>query len=218
MNTINTVIFDLDGTLLNTLEDLTDSVNFALKLNGYPLRTIDEIRSFVGNGVRNLCIKAIPNGENNTDFDKFFTDFKNYYNEHCNDKTGPYEGVIELMSSLKKRGYKMAIVSNKLHQATVALNELYFKKYTNAVCGDMEGLERKPAPDSCLRVLKEMKVDKENAVYIGDSEVDLMTARNAGIPCISCLWGFRDKDFLEKNGAKYFVEAPAEVLELLDRI
>lgn len=215
MNEINTIIFDLDGTLLNTLEDLTDAVNHALCVFGYNVRTIDEIRSFVGNGVRKLCIRALPDGESNPDFEPFFAEFKRYYGVHCNDKTAPYAGIIDLMKELKSKGYKMAIVSNKLHSATSDLNEMYFKDYTNAVCGDQEGLERKPAPDSCNKVLKEMGVNKENAIYIGDSEVDLQTARNAGMKCISCLWGFRDKEFLIKNGAEIFADTPSDIMNIL---
>lgn len=215
MSRYETVIFDLDGTLLNTLEDLTDSVNFALTACDMPLRTIEEVRCFVGNGVRNLMIKAVPDGEANARFEETFSIFKEHYGEHCNDKTGPYEGVLELMAELKKKGYVMGIVSNKIDSAVKELNSKYFSEYIQIAIGESEGVQRKPAPDTVYAALKELGKDKDTAVYIGDSEVDLATARNAGIPCISVLWGFRDKELLEEQGADSFATIPRDVLRFL---
>lgn len=215
MSRFETVIFDLDGTLLDTLEDLTDAVNHALGAYKMPLRTIEEIRKFVGNGVRNLMIQAVPNGEKNPAFEEIFTLFKEYYGEHCNDKTGPYKGVLDLMKELKKQGYVMGIVSNKIDSAVKELNRMYFADYIQVAIGEKEGVQRKPAPDTVFAALKEIGREKETAIYIGDSEVDLATAKNAGIPCVSVLWGFRDKEFLEKCGADMFAETPKDVLRFL---
>lgn len=215
MSRFETVIFDLDGTLLNTLEDLTDAVNVALKACDMPLRTIKDVRDFVGNGVRNLMIKAVPGGEGNPRFEKAFSLFTEYYGEHCNDKTGPYEGVLALMAELKKQGYVMGIVSNKIDSAVKELNSKYFAEYIQVAIGESEGVQRKPAPDTVLAALQELGKSKETAVYIGDSEVDLATARNVGIPCISVLWGFRDRELLEAQGANIFATIPNDVLRFL---
>lgn len=210
----DTIVFDLDGTLLDTLEDLTASVNYALSLCNMPTRTIEEIRQFVGNGVKKLMIRAVPDGENNSQFEKAFGLFKEYYGEHCNDKTRAYEGIPELLQELKKAGYALAIVSNKIDSAVQELNKRYFPQVDVAV-GDCEGLKRKPAPDSVFVALERLGKSKEDAIYIGDSEVDIQTAKNSGVPCISVLWGFRDKAFLQEHGADIFVEKPMEILDII---
>lgn len=212
--TIDTVIFDLDGTLLYTLEDLTDAVNYALRVCGLPPRSIDEIRMFVGNGIKKLMMRVMPEGEENPLFEKAFEAFKTYYALHCNDKTRAYDGVQALLRELKNAGYALAIVSNKVDSAVKALRDMYFQDVTVAI-GDREGMRRKPAPDSVLLALQELGKEKEHAVYVGDSDVDLQTARNAGLPCISVLWGFRDREFLTAQGAEIFAELPAEVMELI---
>lgn len=218
MNTgIDTVIFDLDGTLLYTLEDLTDSVNYALRVCGLPSRSIEEIRMLVGNGIRQLMIRVLPRGEENPLFENAFAAFKEHYSVHCNDKTRAYDGVQELLRELKNAGYALAIVSNKVDSAVKALRELYFQDVAVAI-GDREGMRRKPAPDSVFLALQELGKEKEHAVYVGDSDVDLQTARNAGLPCISVLWGFRDREFLTAQGAEVFAETPMEVMELLKRM
>lgn len=211
---IDTVIFDLDGTLLDTLEDLTIAANYALNAFNMPAHTIDEIRQFVGNGVRKLMLRAVPQGEAHPDFEKVFAVFKDYYGKHCKDKTRAYEGIPELLQDLKRSGYALAIVSNKIDSAVQELKCEYFPQVGVAV-GDREGLRNKPAPDSVYAALEQLGRTKEHAVYIGDSEVDLQTAKNAGIPCISVLWGFRDKAFLQEHGADTFVEKPQEVPNLL---
>lgn len=215
MKQIDTIIFDLDGTLLDTLEDLTDAVNFALKSCGMPLRTIEEVRCFVGNGVRNLMLRAVPQGEENPRFEEAFSFFKEYYGEHCNDKTRPYDGVMELMKTLKDRGYALGIVSNKIDSAVKELNGRYFADLIEVAIGEREGVLRKPAPDTVLTALQELGKNKENAIYVGDSEVDIATARNVGIPCISVLWGFRDQEFLKEQGADCFAGNPEDVLNYL---
>lgn len=212
------VIFDLDGTLLNTLEDLTDSVNAALSAYGHPQKTIGQIQTYVGNGIRTLIKRSVAGGEFDSDFENIFQTFKEYYKVHCQDKTKPYDGIRDLLQTLKAKGMKMAIVSNKADFAVKELNQYYFKEFDMAAIGEREGIARKPAPDSVLMALQELGVPAEKAVYIGDSEVDLETAANAKIPCISVLWGFREKRILEEHGAEYFAETADEIYSLLEKI
>lgn len=209
------VIFDLDGTLLDTLLDLKNSVNYALSQNNMPERTYEEVRKFVGNGIRNLMIRAVPEGEDNPLFEKCFADFKEHYAVHCMDNTAPYQGIIEMMQELKFRNIKMGIVSNKIDSAVKELAEHFFKGYVDAAIGDMEGVAIKPAPDTVFKAAKEMNVDLKNAVYVGDSDVDIATAANAGLPCISVTWGFRDREFLTEHGAKCFIDNPADLMKMI---
>lgn len=218
MGKCEAVVFDLDGTLLNTLEDLTDSVNAALSAYGHPQKTIEQIRTYVGNGIRNLMKRSIAGGEADPDFEKIFQAFKEHYKVHCQDKTKPYDGIMELLQTLKARGIKMAIVSNKADFAVKELNEYYFKGFDMVAIGEREGISRKPAPDSVFQALKELGVPAERAVYVGDSDVDLETARNAKIPCISVLWGFRDEQLLKEHGAAYFANTTEEICSLLEQI
>ena len=212
----NTVIFDLDGTLLDTLQDLADATNYALRKQGMPERTIDEVRQFVGNGVRLLMIRAIPGGEENPLFEETFALFKSYYGEHCNDHTRPYEGIMELLATLREKGYAVAIVSNKIDFAVKELSKLYFQGIVPVAIGEKEGIRRKPAPDTVFEALKELGRTKEEAVYVGDSDVDIETAQNAGMPCISVLWGFRDKAFLKAHGASHYAEKAEEILKYVE--
>lgn len=211
MSRYNAIIFDLDGTLLDTLEDLADAVNYALVKNKQPVRTIEEIKSFVGNGVRNLLIKAIDQGEQNPAFEQIFQDFKAYYGVHCNDKTRPYEGIMDLLKELQQEGFLLAVVSNKLDSAVKELCEQHFKGLIQVAIGDRENQERKPAPDMIYTALSTLGVEKEQAIYIGDSEVDVQTACNAQIPCISVLWGFRTRRFLDEQGAMLFAKIPEDI-------
>ena len=213
-----TVIFDLDGTLLNTLQDLADAVNYALRKEGMPERTIDEVRQFVGNGVRLLMIRAVPGGESNPLFEETFAQFKEYYGEHCNDNTKPYDGMIELLETLKSKGYSVAIVSNKIDFAVKELSALYFKGIVPVAIGEKEGVRRKPAPDTVREALKELGRTAEESVYVGDSDVDIETAKNAGMPCVSVLWGFRDREFLEEHGAKRYARTAEDVLKLVEQM
>ncbi len=212
---ITTVIFDLDGTLLDTLGDLTDAVNYTLTAYEMPQRSIDEIRQFVGNGIRRLMQRAVPNGEKNPDFEAVFSTFRSYYDVHCNDKTKPYEGIMELIDALLERGINLAIVSNKVESAVQTLNKLYFPQVKVAV-GDREGLQRKPAPDSVFQAMSVFDAKSAETLYVGDSGVDVETAKNAGVTCISVLWGFRDKGQLLESGAKILIEKPLELLELIE--
>ena len=211
---IKTVIFDLDGTLLDTLEDLTDAVNHALSIFHMPTRDICEIQRFVGNGIRRLLMRAVPDGEQNPEFEAVFAEFRRYYDLHCNDKTKPYEGIMELVDALGREHIQTAIVSNKVDSAVQTLNKRYFPQIAVAV-GDREGLQRKPAPDSVFLAMSAYHAKREETVYVGDSEVDIETAKNAGIKCVSVLWGFRDREQLIASGAQIFIEEPLALLELI---
>ncbi len=212
----DTVVFDMDGTLLDTLEDLRDAVNYALRMHGMPERTTEEIRRFVGNGVRKLLVRSVPEGDKNPEFEAVFQAFREYYAVHSNDKTHAYKGVTELLKKLRDAGYAVAIVSNKPDAAVKNLNQIYFDGIVETAIGEREGMDKKPAPDMVWKAIEELGKTKETAVYVGDSEVDIETARNVGLPCISVLWGFRERDFLAARGAQVFAEAPEEVWMLLE--
>ena len=212
MREYKTYVFDLDGTLLNTINDLAASVNFALKEYGMPQHTVDEVRNFVGNGVKKLMERAVPDGLDNPLFEDAYATFKKHYLEHGLDTTKPYPGIVDLLRELKKRGKNIAVVSNKFYDATGELVRHFFGEYVKVAIGERENIRKKPAPDTVLEAFRLLGVDKEDAVYIGDSDVDVNTAKNVGIPCISVLWGFRDKKFLIENGATTFVETPQEIL------
>lgn len=212
---IDTVIFDMDGTVLDTLTDLMNSVNYVLGLHNYSTHTLDEIRSYVGNGVAVLMEKAVPGGLDNPEFDSLLAEFRAYYAIHCNDETKAYTGIIELMEELKRNGYKMAIVSNKPDPAVKDLNKLYFDGLITVSIGDSPDMNRKPAPDLVFKALKELDSTPETAVYIGDSEVDYATALNSSLPCISVLWGFRDEEYLRSIGADCFARIPSEISDII---
>ena len=207
-------IFDLDGTLLDSLTDLAASCNYALRINNMPERTIDEVRMFVGNGVRKLMERAIPDGNRNELFQKTYTDFRDHYLIHNLDHTSPYNGIITMLNSLKDDGCNIAVVSNKFYAATQELVNHFFGDYVSVAIGERDNIRKKPSPDTVFEALRQLNVEKDGAVYIGDSDVDVMTAKNCGMPCISVLWGFRDKKFLIEHGANVFVEKPSEILLL----
>lgn len=214
MKQYDTYIFDLDGTLLNTLDDLASAVNFALHSCGMPEHTRDDIRRFVGNGVRLLMIRAVPAGEQNPQFEEVFNTFRQYYMQHSLDTTRPYDGIQEVLLTLRQRGCRLAVVSNKFDAATKELCKHFFPNTIEVAVGEheAEGIRKKPAPDTVIEALSQLGVSADNAVYVGDSDVDLQTAHNAGLPCISVLWGFRDKDFLLAHGATTFITSPQELL------
>ena len=207
----DTYIFDLDGTLLDTLQDLATSVNYALRQHRMPEHSIDDVRRFVGNGVRRLMELAVPEGTADPAFEAAFATFREYYMEHSLDTTRPYDGIPELIHELKERGCRMAVVSNKMMAATQELVHHFFPEIEVAIGEhEAEGIRKKPAPDTVFAAMKQL--GQGSAVYVGDSDVDLATARNSGLPCISVLWGFRDREFLLAHGATTFVEKPCEIL------
>ena len=210
------ILFDLDGTLLDTLDDLTASVNYALRLFGKKERSKEEVRSFVGNGIRLLIERAIGEKER-ADFEKIFSTFKTHYAANCAEKTKPYEGVLQMLAALKSQGKRLAVLSNKADFATKQLCAQYFGELIELSIGEREseGIRKKPAPDTVFAVMDTWGASKENTVYIGDSEVDIQTAQNAGIDCILVTWGFRDKQFLKENGGEAFADTTQRLLELL---
>lgn len=212
MRQYDTYIFDLDGTLLSTLDDLAASTNYALRRHGMPEHTLDEVRWMVGNGVRLLIERATPGGASNPQFDSVFATFRSHYVEHSLDTTRPYPGIMEMLTELKRRGRRIAVVSNKFYAATQELCRHFFGDTVEVAIGERENIRRKPAPDTVIEALRQLGVGPEGAVYVGDSEVDVATARNSGLPCISVLWGFRDRDFLTEHGATTFVTSPEEIL------
>lgn len=209
------VIFDLDGTILDTLDDLADATNAALASMGYPKRTKDEVRMFVGNGIRKLIERATPDGISEEDTVRTHEAFTAYYSVHCKDKTKPYDGIPELVAELRENGIRSAVVSNKADYAVKALCEEYFGTLFDISIGEREGIRKKPAPDSVLEVMRLMGADAEHTIYIGDSDVDIMTAKNSGIGCIGVSYGFRGRDFLKEHGAEVIADTVAELRELL---
>lgn len=208
------VIFDLDGTLLNTLSDLAASVNFALSSCGYPTRSIDEVRRFIGNGVVMLVHRSVPSGTSEEDEKKCFNVFRAHYLEHMEDTTAPYDGVNELLLELSKRSVKTAVVSNKLDAGVKGLCEKHFPHLTCAF-GVTDESERKPSPKNVFKALSKLGVEKGDALYVGDSEVDVETAKNAGLEMVGVTWGYRGRDELLASGAGTTVDAPSELLALV---
>ena len=215
---IKAVIWDLDGTLLNTLDDLAASVNAALAMNGMPLRSTQEVCAFVGNGIRRLMMRAVPGGEANPAFDKALEDFTRHYGAHSRDRTRPYDGILEMLDKLSEAGVKHAIVSNKIDFAVKELSRAYFGERMCAAIGDDPSRARKPAPDSVLAAMREMGVTAQETVYVGDSDVDVLTACNAGVPCVAVLWGFRDEACLRAAGAERLARTPDELREIIERL
>ncbi len=211
MHKYDTYIFDLDGTLLDTLGDLAASCNFALRSHSLPEHSVDDVRRFVGNGVRKLMERAIPQGEANPAFAETYAEFRRHYMEHNLDTTRPYPGVMPMLKSLKDEGKNIAVVSNKFYAATRELCRHFFGDYVEVAIGERDGIRKKPAPDTVVEALRELGVQSEGAVYVGDSDVDVQTAANSGMPCVSVLWGFRDRDFLIAHGAVTLISSPEDL-------
>ncbi len=208
-------IFDLDGTILDTLEDLKNSVNFALTENKLPERSLSEVRSFVGNGIRLLIERAVPKNTDNACIDRVFEDFKRRYKDHSADNTKPYDGIELTLNVLKAEAVKLAVVSNKADFAVQTLVKDYFPDTFDIAVGERDGVRRKPYPDSVVTVLESLGCEKTDAVYIGDSEVDAETAGNVGIDCIAVTWGFRDRDVLNKLNPEYIVSSTNDILNII---
>lgn len=211
-----TIIFDLDGTLLNTLDDLKDSTNYALEKYGYAERSFDEIRSFVGNGIRKLIERALPADVSEDEFTNVYESFKAHYRIHCNDKTGPYPGILELLEELKSRGIVCAIASNKSHSSVITLKEIYFEGYIQEAAGAVDGKPTKPDPYMVSNLMKNLDCIPEETLYVGDSQVDVMTAANAGLDLVAVSWGFRTEEELKKAGASIIIKHPLDLLNYLN--
>ena len=210
-------IFDLDGTVLDTLDDLADSVNAVLPANGYPTHTKQTVCSFVGNGIKKLIERAVPNGIAVAEVARVLSAFEAYYALHCADKTAPYEGISEMLASLRAAGVKTAVLSNKADFATQALCHEYFPGVFDVVAGEREkeGIPKKPAPDALFAIMKQCGATAADTVYIGDSDVDILTAANAGVDAILVSWGFRDEAFLRERGAKTVVHTAKELKAMI---
>ena len=213
----DTIIFDLDGTLLNTLEDLYTAFNYAIKNFGYPERTIEEIISFLGNVIKKAIERALPESVSEEELQKIISIFKEYYEKNIAVKTNPYDGILPLLKELKNKSCKIAVVSNKYDNAVKELCKKYFGEYIDIAIGESTEIPKKPNPQGVLKAIKELNSSIESSVYIGDSEVDIQTAKNADLPCISVLWGFKDKDFLVQNGGKYFAKKPKDIIEIIEK-
>ncbi len=211
----DTILFDLDGTLLNTLEDIADGVNHALRKMNFPERSQEEVRQFVGNGVVMLIKRAVPDGTSEELINTCLQYNKEYYSTHVNEKTRPYDGIMALLKELKAKGYKVGVVSNKYDSAVKDLCHLYFSDYVTASVGNRTGVPTKPAPDCVYSAIQELGSSIDNTVFVGDSDVDVHTAHNAGLPCIGVSWGFRGRDFLEREGADIVIDDPSELLAIL---
>lgn len=212
---IKTVIFDLDGTLLYSLEDLKDSVNFVMKKHGFREYTIDEVREAIGNGVRLLMERILPKDIDKNLFEECLSEFKENYSKNMYNKTKPYDGILDMLKALREEGYKIAVLSNKFDSAVKELSNKYFGELVDLAVGQKEGVKEKPSPLGIQEIAKELDTDIKACIMVGDSEVDIQTANNAGIDCISVTWGYKNIDFLYDNGATKLVYVPEDILELL---
>lgn len=213
---VKAIVFDLDGTLLDTLDDLWLSVNYTMGKFGFPHRDRREVRGFLGSGVRVLVEKSLPEDKKDMT-DECLSVFKAYYDVHKDDNTRPYDGVIDMLKAVRAAGLKSAIVSNKYDAAVQQLKNVTFNGLVDFAVGEGNGIKTKPAPDGVLLALKNLGVSKDEAVYVGDSEVDLKTAENSGLKCVAVTWGFRDRDFLIECGAKNVIDATCELLPLIQK-
>ena len=210
-----TILFDMDGTILDTLEDLKDAVNFVMRQNNEPEHSLEEIRSFVGNGMKKLMIRSIPGGEENPTFEKQFKEYQDYYPPHSKIKTKPYDGILEFMKECKARGVKLAVVSNKQQPAVTELAEYYFKNLFDAAIGDGEGRKVKPAPDAPFEAMKRIGANPKTTLYVGDSDVDAKTAENANLDCVLVTWGFRERELLEKQKHIAIIDSVNELYQFI---
>ena len=207
---LKAVIFDLDGTLLYTVEDLCDSVNYALSSFGFPAITLEMTTKMIGNGVRNLITRAAPEGTDECTVNELLAHFKSHYKDNMENKTKAYDGIVEMLGALKKKGIKTAVLSNKPDVAVKTLAKEYFQDLLTEAAGENEaaGIRKKPAPDALFALIERLDVTKAETLYVGDSEVDILTAKNAGVDCVSVSWGFKTREFLKANGAQCIVDEP----------
>ncbi len=215
---IKAVLLDLDGTILDTLDDLVASVNYALETLGFPVRTRSELRAILGNGVHNLIRRALPQDATDLDFERCLDVYKEHYEKNKSNTTAPYSGIIEALKELRNTGYKLAVISNKHNEAAQGLYKQFFSEYMDFAIGNSSEFPKKPAPDMVYHVLEKFGLGRDEAVYVGDSEVDIETAKNAKLPCISVTWGFRDEDMLIENGAEIIIRSPEELCSAVKKL
>ena len=210
-----TIVFDCDGTLLDTLTDLRNAVNYVLRAHDLPERSVSEVKVALGNGVAHLMRQSLPDSISEAEFNTYLDEFKAYYGEHLQDYTAPYPGMLDVLDTLRAKGYKLAIVSNKIQEGITPLNKEYFGDRLPVAIGERPGLQRKPAPDMVLQALKELGSTQDESIYIGDSEVDVATAKNSGLLCIGVTWGFRDEQLHKDLGVKYIARKAEDIVTII---
>ena len=213
-----TIVFDCDGTLLDTLTDLRNAVNYVLRAHDLPERSVPEVKAALGNGVAHLMRQSLPDSISEAEFNTCLDEFKAYYGEHLQDYTAPYPGMLDVLDTLRAKGYKLAIVSNKIQEGITPLNKEYFGDRLPVAIGERPGLQRKPAPDMVLQALKELDSTQDESIYIGDSEVDVATAKNSGLLCIGVTWGFRDEQLHKDLGVKYIARKAEDIVTIIEAL
>ena len=213
-----TIVFDCDGTLLDTLTDLRNAVNYVLRAHDLPERSVSEVKAALGNGVAHLMRQSLPDSISEAQFNTYLDEFKAYYGEHLQDYTAPYPGMLNVLDTLRAKGYKLAIVSNKIQEGITPLNKEYFGDRLPVAIGERPGLQRKPAPDMVLQALKELGSTQDESIYIGDSEVDVATAKNSGLLCIGVTWGFRDEQLHKDLGVKYIARKAEDIVTIIEAL
>ena len=213
-----TIVFDCDGTLLDTLTDLRNAVNYVLRAHDLPERSVPEVKAALGNGVAHLMRQSLPDSISEAEFNTYLDEFKAYYGEHLQDYTAPYPGMLDVLDTLRAKGYKLAIVSNKIQEGITPLNKEYFGDRLPVAIGERPGLQRKPAPDMVLQALKELNSSQDESIYIGDSEVDVATAKNSGLLCIGVTWGFRDEQLHKDLGVKYIARKAEDIVMIIEAL
>lgn len=213
-----TIVFDCDGTLLDTLTDLRNAVNYVLRAHDLPERSVPEVKVALGNGVAHLMHQSLPDSISEAEFNTYLDEFKAYYGEHLQDYTAPYPGMLDVLDTLRAKGYKLAIVSNKIQEGITPLNKEYFGDRLPVAIGERPGLQRKPAPDMVLQALKELNSSQDESIYIGDSEVDVATAKNSGLLCIGVTWGFRDEQLHKDLGVTHIARKAKDIVTIIEAL
>ena len=213
-----TIVFDCDGTLLDTLTDLRNAVNYVLRAHDLPERSVPEVKVALGNGVAHLMHQSLPDSISEAELNTYLDEFKTYYGEHLQDYTAPYPSILDVLDTLRTKGYKLAIVSNKIQEGITPLNKEYFGDRLPVAIGERPGLQRKPAPDMVLQALKELGSTQDESIYIGDSEVDVATAKNSGLLCIGVTWGFRDEQLHKDLGVKYIARKAEDIVTIIEAL
>ena len=213
-----TIVFDCDGTLLDTLTDLRNAVNYVLRAHDLPERSVPEVKAALGNGIAHLMRQSLPDSISEAEFNTYLDEFKAYYGEHLQDYTAPYPGMLDVLDTLRAKGYKLAIVSNKIQEGITPLNKEYFGHRLPVAIGERPGLQRKPAPDMVLQALKELDSTQSESIYIGDSEVDVATAKNSGLLCIGVTWGFRDEQLHKDLGDKHIARKSEDIVTIIEAL